>query len=83
MNQLEATLISQAREKLSAVLAFHDAQQAGTTTEEDAHEFAGNFGALFAFLELSHFASGLSAEASKALGELENEYTSALPSLAA
>jgi hypothetical protein len=79
MNQLETTLISLARTRLSDVLAFHTAQQAGTPTDEECHEFAGNFGALFAFLELCHFTSGLSAEASEALAAIEQEYTAALP----
>lgn len=81
MNQLETTLISMARERLSAVLAFHAAQQAGNVSDEEIHEFAGNYGALFAFLELRHFASGLSAEASNALGAVESEYTDSLPPL--
>lgn len=80
MNKLETTLISLAREKLAAVLAFHDAQQAGTATEEDFHEFSSNHGALFAFLMLSHFDSGLSSDASEVLGSLEKEYTDTLPS---
>lgn len=81
MNQLETTLISLARRRLSDVLAFHAAQQTGTPTDEECHEFASNHGALFAFLELCHFASGLSAEASETVAAIEREYTSSLPAI--
>lgn len=85
MNQLEKTIVANARAELAAVLNFYkdrkaQAQENETTEEVDEH--IGHFHALQTLLVFGHQAnSGMSEEGMQALREIEGEHTAALRKL--
>ena len=64
MSKLEQTLVAQARRAMEEM-------RAEIESPTDVHTFTAAHAALYAFLEFSHFDSGLSKEAQTALRELE------------
>ena len=85
MNQLEKTIVANARAELVSLLHFYEnrkaeAQDRETTEEVDEH--MGNFYALNALLVFGHQAnSGMSEEGAQALRLIESEHAAAISKL--
>jgi len=85
MNQLEKTIVANARAELAAVLNFYKdrkAQAQDNETTEEVDEHIGHFHALQTLLVFGHQAnSGMSEEGMQALREIEGEHAAALRTL--
>lgn len=85
MNQLEKTIVANARAELAAVLNFYKdrrAQAQDNETTEEVDEHIGHFHTLYALLVFGHQSnSGMSEEGMQALREIEGEHAAALRKL--
>ncbi|KGG87702.1 hypothetical protein P245_19820 [Comamonas thiooxydans] len=82
MNQLEQTIVANARTALASLLHFYQNRKAkgqGNETTEEVDEHIGHFYTLHALLVFGHQAnSGMSEEGMQALREIEDEHAAAL-----
>lgn len=85
MNQLEQTIVANARTALASLLHFYQNRKAkgqGNETTEEVDEHIGHFYTLHALLVFGHQAnSGMSEEGMQALREIEDEHAAALRKL--
>jgi hypothetical protein len=81
MQQLEKSIIANARLELASVLEYYRVKTTGTTSEdfdEAWRDYLGHYHAMNAFLMLAHQTnSGVSAEGVEALLKIEAEHAAA------
>lgn len=70
---LEKTLIDQARAHQKELAAYYPKHHAGPFNEENHADYLKHSGALTSLLELAHFKSGLSDQATEQLRQIEVE----------
>jgi len=85
MNQLEQTIVANARAELASLLHLYESRKAkgqNRETAEEVDEQQGHFHALYALLVFGHQAnSGMSEEGMQALRKIEAEHAAALRTL--